>query len=421
MKNSVKVVAVGVILVAAFQQLGILILVRSEGCHFPAIFNFGDSNSDTGTVSAVLDRLPLPNGQTFFGKPSGRYCDGRLIIDFMAEKLGIPFLSAYLDSIGANFHHGANHAAGGSTIQFVDAKLYGAGFNPLSLEIQVSQFEQFKNRTTELWNQSKNSCIRNTLPNPEDFSRALYTMDIGQNDIHFALTTMTEVQVQASISAIVDLFALAVEQLYKLGARAFWIHNTGPIGCLPFFVITYPPKAGDADQNGCIVSKNKVAQQFNNQLKAKVSTLRHRLEDATIIYVDIYSAKYSLISNAKDYGFPRPLEYCCGKIGIVDCGEKEIVNGTEVYGTSCNDPARYISWDGIHYTEAANKWVATRILDGSFSEPKVSIANACLRPFSSTITDLNEAEERSSSSAWDGNGSAHMHHLMKALQPTLVL
>lgn len=54
-------------------------------CNFPAIFNFGDSNSDTGGKSAAFSRLLSPNGDTFFGKTSGRYCDGQLVIDFIGE------------------------------------------------------------------------------------------------------------------------------------------------------------------------------------------------------------------------------------------------------------------------------------------------------------------------------------------------
>ena len=52
-------------------------------CDFPAIFNFGDSNSDTGGLSAAFGPAPQPNGETFFGAPAGRYSDGRLIIDFI--------------------------------------------------------------------------------------------------------------------------------------------------------------------------------------------------------------------------------------------------------------------------------------------------------------------------------------------------
>lgn len=74
-------------------------------------------------------------------------------VDFAAVELGLPYLSAYLDSIESDFRHGANFAASGSTIQPVDGKLFDAGFNPLSLSIQLSQFQQFKDRTIELYTQ----------------------------------------------------------------------------------------------------------------------------------------------------------------------------------------------------------------------------------------------------------------------------
>lgn len=52
-------------------------------CSFPAVFNFGDSNSDTGGLSAAFGQAPSPNGETYFGAPAGRFSDGRLIIDFI--------------------------------------------------------------------------------------------------------------------------------------------------------------------------------------------------------------------------------------------------------------------------------------------------------------------------------------------------
>ncbi|KAK9276931.1 hypothetical protein L1049_006469 [Liquidambar formosana] len=389
LKKIAEAVAIGVGLVAAFSIFVAMVQQRKytlgsmSGCHFPAIYNFGDSNSDTGSTSAAFGRVPPPNGETFFGKPVGRYSDGRLIIDFIAEKLGLPFLSAYLDSIGRpTFQHGANFAASGSTIQRVDAKLLEGGFNPISLDIQLLQFEQLKARTTELYDQAKSSEMKGSLPRPTDFSNALYTLDSGQNDLHAALQSMTEEQVQASIPNIINHFVLAIKQLYQQGARIFWIHNTGPIGCLPYFVIDYPPKPGNADQNGCLKSYNKVAQEFNKQLKDRVAQLRTKLQDAVLTYVDIYSAKYSLISAAKEHGFVEPLGCCCGHYGdhAVRCWEKTNMNGTEVYAASCSNPLEYISWDGIHYTEAANQWVANHILDGLLSDPPIPITQACRKP-----------------------------------------
>lgn len=55
---------------------------------YTAIFNFGDSLSDTGNFLAsgailfpVIGKLPY--GQTFFKRATGRCSDGRLMIDFI--------------------------------------------------------------------------------------------------------------------------------------------------------------------------------------------------------------------------------------------------------------------------------------------------------------------------------------------------
>lgn len=65
--------------------MAITLGANSKGCGFPAVYNFGDSNSDTGGISAAMTQVPPPNGESFFGHPSGRFCDGRLIIDFIGK------------------------------------------------------------------------------------------------------------------------------------------------------------------------------------------------------------------------------------------------------------------------------------------------------------------------------------------------
>ncbi|KAL6008694.1 hypothetical protein ACLOJK_021920 [Asimina triloba] len=53
---------------------------------YPRIFNFGDSNSDTGGLVAGLGfSVNLPNGRSFFRRSTGRLCDGRLVIDFLSK------------------------------------------------------------------------------------------------------------------------------------------------------------------------------------------------------------------------------------------------------------------------------------------------------------------------------------------------
>lgn len=59
-------------------------------CEFQAIFNFGDSNSDTGGFWAAFPAQPAPFGMTYFKKPAGRASDGRLIVDFLGKNLQPP-------------------------------------------------------------------------------------------------------------------------------------------------------------------------------------------------------------------------------------------------------------------------------------------------------------------------------------------
>ncbi|KAG4938449.1 hypothetical protein AAZX31_16G064100 [Glycine max] len=358
----------------------------SQHCDFPAIFNFGDSNSDTGCMAAAFYPEVLPYGETFFHEPVGRASDGRLIIDFIAQHLGFPFLSAYINSIGTSYRHGANFAAGSSTIRRQKRTVFEGG-TPFTFEIQVAQFNQFKARTRKFFNQDaqgKNS-FKGHFPRPEDFAKAIYTFDIGQNDIAAAINKVDTEDSHAVISDIVDYFENQVQTLLGLGARTFWIHNTGPIGCLPVAMPVHnamntTPGAGYLDQNGCINYQNDMAREFNKKLKNTVVKLRVQFPDASLIYVDMFSAKYELISNANKEGFVDPSGICCGyhQDGYhLYCGNKAIINGKEIFADTCDDPSKYISWDGVHYTEAANHWIANRILNGSFSDPPLSIAHSC--------------------------------------------
>lgn len=66
----------------------------SHSQKYNAIFSFGDSISDTGNMCTGGGGCPSwlttgqpPYGQTFFGKPTGRCTDGRVIIDYMGINL----------------------------------------------------------------------------------------------------------------------------------------------------------------------------------------------------------------------------------------------------------------------------------------------------------------------------------------------
>ncbi|GMY21422.1 GDSL esterase/lipase At1g54790 isoform X4 [Fagus crenata] len=353
----------------------LLPLANSIDFNYPAVFNFGDSNSDTGELTAGLGfSLAPPNGENYFKPPTGRFCDGRLILDFLMDEMDLPFLNAYLDSIGApNFRKGCNFAAAGSTIRPATP----TSVSPFSFGVQVSQFLRFKARVLELL--AKGKKLSKYLPAKNYFEEGLYMFDIGQNDLAGAFYSKSLDQILASIPSILVEFETGIQKLYDQGARNFWIHNTGPLGCLPQNVAKFGTDPSQLDELGCVSPHNQAAKLFNLQLHALCKKLQGQYSDANVTYVDIFTIKYNLIANYSRYGFEQPIMACCGYGGPplnydsrVSCGQTKIFNGTSVTAEGCSDSTEYVSWDGIHYTEAANQYVSSQILTGKYSDPPFS-------------------------------------------------
>ncbi|KZV41275.1 GDSL esterase/lipase-like [Dorcoceras hygrometricum] len=121
---------------------------------FEAIISFGDSLADTGNLFRLtgsnVSRLPCsrpPYGETFFHHTTGRYSDGRLVIDFIAESLGLPLVQPYVGGENStSIGQGVNFAVAGATA-LGHEYLEGLGiYNPdtnASLGIQMDWFKQF--------------------------------------------------------------------------------------------------------------------------------------------------------------------------------------------------------------------------------------------------------------------------------------
>ncbi|KAL9356166.1 hypothetical protein Peur_049419 [Populus x canadensis] len=347
-------------------------LTQSIHFKFPAVFNFGDSNSDTGNlVAAGIESIRPPYGEIHFRIPSGRYCDGRLIIDFLMDAMELPFLNAYLESVGVpNFRKGCNFAAAGSTILPATA----TSVCPFSFGIQVNQFLRFKARVLELL--AKGKKFNKYIPAENYFEKGLYMFDIGQNDLAGAFYSKTFDQIVASIPNILVEFETGIKKLYDEGARNFWIHNTGPLGCLTQNVAKFGTDPSKLDELGCVSGHNQAAKLFNLQLHALTKKLQDQHSDSNITYVDIYTIKSNLIANYSRYGFEQPIMACCGYGGPplnydrrIVCGQTKVLDGTSATAQACNDSTEYVNWDGIHYSEAANQYISSQILTGKFSDP----------------------------------------------------
>ncbi|GFP81832.1 GDSL esterase/lipase at1g09390 [Phtheirospermum japonicum] len=343
------------------------VVSQCSGKNRPVIFNFGDANSDTGGFAAGIGLEDgFPYGRAWVShQPTGRTTDGRLVIDFLCEYLGTQYLSAYLDSLDRpHFSNGANFAVlGACALQPNIPRL-----SPFDLNIQILQFKHFQSKMVSKMKE-------------EFFKNALYTIDIGQNDLSNSLSTLSYDQAIQRVPSFISEIRDAMRTIYLAGGRSFVVQNTGPLGCLPRELATRRKlPRGDYDQYGCIKSLNDAAKAFNVKLNALCEELRSQMQNSTIVYVDVYSIKYDLIANSTSYGFKNPLMACCGYGGPPynydpDSNKTCWTNGYKV----CKEKVPYISWDGIHYTEAANAIIASKILSTNYSSPPLKFNFFCGR------------------------------------------
>ncbi|XP_020522580.1 GDSL esterase/lipase 5-like isoform X2 [Amborella trichopoda] len=107
-----------VVLLYAFLVLG-----RSAYAKMINFFVFGDSTVDTGTNKYLnftkesgANFFPYgENAAEFFGKPTGRFSDGKVVTDFIAELANLPLIPPYLKP-HADLSYGANFASAGAGI-----------------------------------------------------------------------------------------------------------------------------------------------------------------------------------------------------------------------------------------------------------------------------------------------------------------
>jgi hypothetical protein len=112
----------------------------------------------------------------------------------------------------------------------------------------------------------------------EGFRKAIYSIDIGQNDIS-AFMHLPYHQVVAKILSVMVQIKYTVDALYSYGARNFWIHGTGTLGCLPQKLAIPRDDSDDdvEDAHSCLKTYNAAARRFNVLFSEACNTLRQRM------------------------------------------------------------------------------------------------------------------------------------------------
>ncbi|WCJ40463.1 GDSL lipase [Euphorbia peplus] len=285
--------------------------------HVP-LFVFGDSLFDTGNANYVKNAGKanfFPYGESFFKAPTGRFSDGRIIPDFIAEYLKLPrYIRPYLQPGHYNYTNGVDFATGGA-----GALVESNKGTTIDLKSQVGSFKKVRMHIRQRLGAKAADKL---------LSKAIFLFSIGINDYFQqngrnsscfdALACKKEFvkMVASNISAV-------LKEIHGNGGRKFAVSNVAPFGCMP---------GARANNHGeCLNQFSSVAKMHNIQLE---------------------------IHSPSSYGFKEVKAACCGTglyRGLGHCGEEE-KGGVRKYEL-CENPNKYLFFDS-HPTQKANKQFA---------------------------------------------------------------
>ncbi|XP_042390557.1 GDSL esterase/lipase At1g28600-like [Zingiber officinale] len=341
---------------------------------FTSIYSFGDSLADTGNAirlgSLGGPTGNLPYGRTFFQRPTGRFSDGRLMIDFIAQGLGLPLVPPYLGGgSGEDFRKGVNFAVAGATaldLSFFRAKGIQATWTDRSLHVQIGLFKQL---------------LPSIFPghDPKDVlnSSLILMGEIGGNDYnHPFFQRRTVEEIRSFVPDVIGSISSAINELISLGAKTMLVPGNFPIGCVPVYLDIYKTENVEyyESETSCIKWLNELSQYHNRLLKEELDRLRKLHPQVKIIYANYYDAMLSFFRAPHVFGFKFPLRACCGSDGPYGVNPNAACG--HINAKVCSDPSRSVSWDGIHLTEAAYGAIANSLLEGPHADPPLK--QACL-------------------------------------------
>ncbi|WJX64269.1 hypothetical protein P8452_49077 [Trifolium repens] len=271
--------------------------------HVPAVIVFGDSSVDSGNnnkIATLLKSNFKPYGRDFEGgRPTGRFCNGRVPPDFIAEAFGVKKnIPAYLDPAYTidDFVTGVCFASAGTGYDNATSNV----LNVIPLWKEVEYFKEY----------------------------------------------------QEKLRAHVDIAENFVRKIYSLGARKLSITGLIPMGCLPLERATNI--LGDHD---CNEKYNNVAKQFNVKLENMISKISKELPQLKALSANPYHIFNDIITRPSFYGFEEAEKACCST-GTFEmsylCSDKNPF--------TCKDANKYVFWDAFHPTEKTNRIASNHLI-----------------------------------------------------------
>ncbi|RWR89168.1 GDSL esterase/lipase [Cinnamomum micranthum f. kanehirae] len=301
----------------------------------PCLFIFGDSLSDNGNnnnLATLAKSNYQPYGIDFPDGPTGRFCNGRTAVDFIAQFLGFDhFIPPFANITGRDILSGVNYASGGSGIRDETGANLG---QHISLSMQVVNFhatvEQLK-------------IVLGSKTSVADYlSKCLYSVNIGVNDyannyfIPEYYSTSRLYTPEQFATVLIQQYSEQLKIMYNYGARKVALMGLFQYGCVPLDL---------AQNNGaCNSTVNSAIDLFNAKLPSLVDDLNKILDGAKFTFVNNTAISNDIGMNGQAYGFTVANAACCSVLtGVETC---------RIHGSTCQNRSEYVFWDQAHPTEA---------------------------------------------------------------------
>ncbi|KGN62087.1 GDSL esterase/lipase 5 [Cucumis sativus] len=316
-------------------------------------FIFGDSILDAGnnnyinTTTNFQANFP-PYGLTFFHNPTGRFSDGRLIPDFIAEYAKLPLIRPYLDPHNNLYIHGVNFASGGS-----GALLESHQGSAITLQTQLTNFiEVGKSLRKKLGDNRAQNLLSNSV----------YLISTGGND-YISLfegdSTAFQIYTQTQyVNMVIGNLTTVIQEIYKNGGRKFGLVGVPSLGCMPRLKMLKGEGHGK-----CVEEASSIVNLHNKLLPIALQNLATQLNGFKYAFADANNLLLQIIQNPSKYGFKEVETACCGSgeyRGIYSCGGRR---GTKEFKL-CEDPTKYLFFDSYHPNQKAYEQLARLMWSG---------------------------------------------------------
>ncbi|KAL3723520.1 hypothetical protein ACJRO7_035665, partial [Eucalyptus globulus] len=253
-----------------------------------ALFIFGDSVNDVGTNNYINTTADFranfpPYGETFFRHPTGRFSNGRLIVDFIAEYANLPLIPPYLQMKDDEFMGGANFASAG-------AGALGDTYEGfvVDLKMQLKQLEQLEKKLEkEMGSERAKKIIK----------EGVYLISIGSSEYALPFfsnpTLFQSISMEDYVGMVIGNITTVLKGIYEVGGRKFAMIGIGQLGCVP---IMRP-----AENGSCSGEANKLAQLHNVALTSILAKLEAQLQGFEYSYFDYYTSGSERIQYPSKY------------------------------------------------------------------------------------------------------------------------